>query len=70
MDVFHVCVQMSLLLELFGTQVTVVLVLAVTMNPDHVPSQTSLAFKLFEADIAIVTGSLVFSLDMHVPAAS
>ena len=70
MDVFHVGLQMRLLLELFGAQVTVVLVLTMTVNPDHVPSQASLAFELFEADVAIVTGPLVFSLHMHVPAAS
>jgi hypothetical protein len=70
MDVFHVGLQVSLLLELFGTEVAIVLVIAMTVNPNHVPSQTSFAFKLFGADIAIVTGPLMFGLDMHISAAS
>jgi len=36
------------------------------MDAYHVSSQTAFAFELLEADTAVVTRTLMLSLDMHV----
>ena len=70
MDVLHVCLEVRFLLELFSAEVAFVLAwrLALPVHADHVPAQAALALKLFEADIAVETCSLMFSLYVHVSA--
>ena len=56
--------------ELLGAEVALVLVLTLALPVDtvHVTAQTALALKLLEADVAVVTSSLMFCLYMHVTA--
>jgi hypothetical protein len=67
-DVFHVGLQVSFLLKFFVTKVATILVVTLSMNTNHVATQTAFAFKLFEADIAVIAGSLMLSQNMHIPA--
>ncbi len=56
--------------KLLGAEVALVLVptLALPVDTIHVPAQTSLALELLEADVAVIAGSLMFSLNVHVAA--
>jgi hypothetical protein len=67
-DIFHVSLQVSFLFKFFCAEVAAVLVVPLSVDSDHVTAQTALALELFEADIAVVTGSLMFSLNMHISA--
>ena len=58
------------MLELFSAEVAFVLAwrLTLPMHADHVPAQAALALELFEADVAVKTCALMFSLNVHVSA--
>ena len=68
-DVLQMGLEMRFLLELLSANVARVLVVAVTVDSDHVSTQAALALELLEADVAVVSRSLVFSLAVHVAAA-
>ena len=68
-DVLQVGLEVRLLLELLGANVARVLVVAMAVDSDHVPTQAALALELLEADVAVVPRSLVLSLLVHVAAA-
>ena len=66
--IFQVSFQVSFLFKFFCADVTAVLVVALPVDPDHVTAETALALELFEADVAVVAGSLMFSLNVHISA--
>jgi len=47
-----------------------VLTLALPVDTVHVPAKTALALELLEADIAIIAGSLMLRLNVHVATSS
>jgi hypothetical protein len=67
-DIFHVSLQVSFLFKFFCTEVAAVLVVPLPVDPDHVTAEAALALELFKADVAIVTGSLMFCLNVHISA--
>ena len=69
-DVFHVSLQVSFLFKFFLTKVAAILVVTLSMNTNHVTTHAALALELFETYIAVITSSLMFSLNMHIPATS
>ena len=60
------------MLELLGAQVALVLVLTLTLSVDtvHVPAKTALALELLKTDIAVIAGSLMLRLDVHIATSS
>ena len=57
--------------ELLGAEVALVFVLTLTLPVDaiHVPAKTAFALELLEADVAVVAGSLMLGLIVHVTTA-
>ena len=67
-NIFHMSFQVCFLFKFLLAEVATVLVVSLSMDPYHVAAKTALALELFEADVAVVAGSLMFSLNVHVSA--
>ena len=65
-NIFHMSFQVCFLFKFLLAEVATVLVVSLSMDPYHVATKTTLALELFEADITVIMGSLMFSLNMHV----
>jgi hypothetical protein len=63
------CLQVSFLLKYFLAEVATILVITLSVDPNHVSTQAALALELFEADIAVIVGSLMMGLNVHVSTA-
>jgi len=61
-NVLQVRLEVGLLFELFGANVARILVVALPVNAHHVSAQAALALELLEADVAVKSRSLMFSL--------